>query len=237
MPARLWAKRTFRRMERRISRGRRQRWEGIPPVFVTIGAALLLFGVVIGLFQWKLRPIVVQSAQALVQNQMAAVIDQAVAQSLSQDGVDYGSLISIQRDGDGAIVSLTADTGALNQLRLELADHVLAALEEVDVSVIRVPLGSLLDSEVVWARGPYIQARALYVGTMSAEFESDFSSAGVNQTIHRIWLNLEVPLTILLPGESFQTQVTTKICVGETVIVGQVPQFYLPSPEGTGQAG
>ena len=232
MPAGLWTRRAIRGLGRRVRRpppSRRSRETGgIPPVLVTLTAALVLAGVVIALFQIKLRPIVAQAAQAQVQNRMTAVIDQAVAQSLAGDGVGYGDLISIQRDETGTISALTADTGALNQLRLELVSQVLAALNEVDVSMIRVPLGSLVDSELVWARGPAIQARALSVGTVSAEFESEFTSAGVNQTLHRIWLELSVPLTVLLPGQSLETQVDTRICVGETVIVGQVPQFCLP---------
>ena len=100
------------------------------------------------------------------------------------------------------------------------------ALDGIEISELKIPLGSLLDSELVWARGPYITARALWVGSVSAEYESDFSSAGVNQTIHQIWLDLSVPVTVLLPGESLAISVQTSICIAETVIVGQVPQFY-----------
>ena len=199
-------------------------------MLLTLMLALALGGGCIALLQAKLRPVVAQAAQSLIQNQMTAVIDQAVATSLAQDDVEYGDLVSIQRDEEGSITSLTADTAAMNQLRLELVSQVLSVLEEVDVSVIRIPLGSLIDSELVWAKGPAIQARALYVGSVSAEYESDFSSAGVNQTLHRIWLELSVPLKVLLPGQTLETRVDTKVCVGETVVVGQVPQFYLPHP-------
>ena len=199
-------------------------------MLLTLMLALALGGGCIALLQAKLRPVVAQAAQSLIQNQMTAVIDQAVATSLAQDDVEYGDLVSIQRDEEGSITSLTADTAAMNQLRLELVSQVLSVLEEVDVSVIRIPLGSLIDSELVWAKGPAIKDRALYVGSVSAEYERDFSSAGVNQTLHRIWLELSVPLKVLLPGQTLETRVDTKVCVGETVVVGQVPQFYLPYP-------
>ena len=64
-------------------------------------------------------------------------------------------------------------------------------------------------------------------GTVSAEFDSQFSSAGLNQTIHRIWLRIEVPLRVVLPGGQIETMVSSDYCVAETVIVGQVPDTCL----------
>ena len=65
------------------------------------------------------------------------------------------------------------------------------------------------------------------VGTVDGEFFSEFTSAGVNQTLHRICLKLTVPLTLMLPGGAVETVSETELCVAETVIVGQVPQTYL----------
>ncbi|MGI5963051.1 MAG: sporulation protein YunB [Lawsonibacter sp.] len=203
----------------------------IPPWAVTLLIALFLVGCVIGIFQARLRPIIVQVAQTEIQNKISVVIDQAVANSLAEESVQYSDFISIQRGEDGVITSITTDTVRMNQVRLDLIAQVLSALNGVDVTSIQIPLGSLIDSEVIWARGPSFCVRAMAVGTVSAEFESDFASAGVNQTIHRIWLNLAVPMTILLPGGSSNVTVDTRVCIAETVIVGQVPQLYLPGQE------
>ena len=67
------------------------------------------------------------------------------------------------------------------------------------------------------------------VGTVQAEFESEFSEAGVNQTRHRIWLHLSIPATVLLAGSAIEVPLDTELCVAETVIVGQVPNTYLLS--------
>ena len=62
----------------------------------------------------------------------------------------------------------------------------------------------------------------------SAEFESQFTGAGVNQTLHRILLHLEIPATVLLPLCKIDVNIETAFCVLETVIIGQVPGVYLP---------
>ena len=122
---------------------------------------------------------------------------------------------------------MTTDMAQMNLLRAELTAAILAALEEVDVSDIQVPLGSLFDLEPLWAKGPALKARAMTVGTVRAEFDSQFTSAGVNQTLHRIWMEVTVPMTLLLPGGRVEVTVETRLCVAETVIIGQVPDTYL----------
>ncbi len=172
-------------------------------------------------------PLVEAAARAQAANALTAVIDRAIAADLAERDVDYGDFVTIQRDASGAITAMTTDMAALNQLRAQLVAQILSALEGVDASEIRIPLGSLVDSELVWARGPELRVRALRVGTVSAEFRSDFSQAGVNQTLHRIELEVAVPVTLILPGGQTELTVETGLRVAETVIVGAVPDTYL----------
>lgn len=199
----------------------------IHPVLVSLAVGLLLGAVVIGVLEAKLGPIVSTAAQAQIQNNVTSVLEQAISADLVQRQVSYDDLVTIQRNDSGAITALSTDVAEMNLLRTELTSCVLAALDGIDLSTVAVPLGSLFDLEVLWARGPSIQARAMSVGTVSAEFNSEFVSAGVNQTLHRIWLEIDVPMTVLLPGGPVQTPVHMQLLVAETVIVGQVPDTYL----------
>lgn len=196
-------------------------------LMITLAVALLIAWGTIHVLEWKLRPAVAEIARTQVQNTMVAAIEQAVTQALVGRDVSYRDFVTIQRDDTGAITALSTRTAQMNLLRSELAGVILEALEGVDVSAIRLPLGSLFDFEPFWARGPELQVRAMTVGSVSAEFDSEFSSAGVNQTIHRIWLEVVVPMTALLPGMELDLTVRTRLPLAETVIVGQVPNTYL----------
>ena len=68
--------------------------------------------------------------------------------------------------------------------------------------------------------------RVLSVGMPSTEFENLFTDAGINQTKHRIVLNVEVVVSILMPGYTTSTVVESSLAVAETVIVGAVPETY-----------
>lgn len=197
------------------------------PALVTLIAGVLSAAALIGFIEAKLNPIVSAAAQAQAQNSITALLEQAVTDDLLQRQISYNDFVTIQRDDSGAITALTTDIAAMNLLRAELTACVLEALDGIDVSTVAVPLGSLFDFEALWARGPAIQVRSMSVGTVSAEFDSEFTSAGVNQTLHRIWLDLEVPITLLLPSGSVPVPVHTQLLVAETVIVGQVPDTYL----------
>ena len=224
-------RREFVRNMRRPVRRRRPVWAGpglrIPPALITLAVALLVAASVIALLEAKLRPVVAEIASAQAQNTMTAVVEGAVTADLAARNVSYADFITIQRDGGGAITALTTNMARMNLLRAELTAAILESIAGVDVSDIEVPLGSLFDLEPLWAKGPSLRARAMTVGTVRTEFDSQFTSAGVNQTLHRIWLEVDVPMTLLLPGGEVETALHTRLCVAETVIVGKVPDTYL----------
>lgn len=230
MASRPWRRELTRYMRRPVNR-RRPVWtrpsRSIHPVFLTLAVGILVAASVIALLESRLRPVVAEIASAQAQNTMTAVVEGAVTADLAARQVSYGDFVAIQRDERGAITALTTDMARMNLLRAELTATILNTLKEVDVSNIQVPLGSLFNLEPTWAQGPALKARAMTVGTVQTEFESQFTSAGVNQTLHRIWMEVSVPMTLLLPGEEVETTLHTKLCVAETVIVGQVPDTYL----------
>jgi hypothetical protein len=75
-------------------------------------------------------------------------------------------------------------------------------------------------------RGPLITVKMQSVGSSTARLVNRFTSAGINQTKHQILLNVDVYVSILLPGFTTATKVSNSFTVAETVIVGSVPDSY-----------
>lgn len=206
------------KLERRLRRG-------LPLWVLTwlVAAGVMLCAVRVT--ERALRPVLAAAARYQVRSQVTAAVEQWAARDLQERGVDYSDFVSITRNEAGEITALSADMARLNLLRAELSAHLLERLEDSQLEL-TVPVGSLLPIEPTWARGPELHLRALALGTASAEFESEFTSAGINQTRHRLWLELSVPVTVLLPGGGEELTVDSRLCVAETVIVGQVPQTW-----------
>lgn len=206
------------KLERRLRRG-------LPSWVLTwlVAAGVMLCAVRVT--ERALRPVLAAAARYQVRSQVTAAVEQWAARDLQERGVDYSDFVTITRNEAGEITALSADMARLNLLRAELSAHLLERLEDSQLEL-TVPVGSLLPLEPTWARGPELHLRALALGTASAEFESEFTSAGINQTRHCLWLELSVPVTVLLPGGGEELTVDSRLCVAETVIVGQVPQTW-----------
>ena len=206
------------KLERRLRRG-------LPTWVLTWLVAAAVMCAAVRLTESALRPVLAAAARYQVRSQVTAAVEQWAARDLQERGVDYSNFVAITRNEAGEITALSADMARLNLLRAELSAHLLERLEDSQLEL-TIPVGSLLPLEPTWARGPELHLRALALGTASAEFESEFTSAGINQTRHRLWLELSVPVTVLLPGGGEELTVDSRLCVAETVIVGQVPQTW-----------
>jgi len=195
------------------------------PLLITLVVALIVSSLVIRALEEQLRPVLLTAAKIQTENAVTVIAEEAILSHLEQLELEYRDFVQIERDEDGLITAITTDMAAINRLRSVLIEVILQRVSALDEKAIAIPVGSLIDSELLWGRGPTIKVRAFTIGTVSAEFRSEFLSAGVNQTLHKIWLDLSVPTTVLLPGSRVDISVDTMLCIAETVIVGKVPNY------------
>ena len=211
-----------RRLYRHRVKGRRRNKLPFSPFLLTVLLGIVMAAGFISFLELRLRPVVEELAIHQVNNRVTADINTA----LGSMEAEYDSLVNIQRDADDRIMAITSDMASINELRSQVVEKVLGTISAIDVHDLGVPLGSLFDLDLIWAKGPEIQVHSLVAGTVSARVSSEFTSSGINQTLHRIVLDVEVPLTVLLPGIVVKTQADASVCVAETVIVGRVPETY-----------
>jgi sporulation protein YunB len=174
----------------------------------------------------KIDPLTAQLAQAQVSNLASHTINQAVAQALKQDDIQYGDLINLERDTSGNITALTTNMLGMNRLKTGLLS--LLDGEEYDITgeLLNIPLGNLSGIQLLSGRGPSIPVKVLTVSSTDAWFTGEFTEAGINQTLHRIMLTVTLDVLLLLPTGTVSQTVSTEVCVAETVLLGQVPDSY-----------
>lgn len=173
-----------------------------------------------------MKPILTSLATARVSNTVNRIVVAAVNEAIASGDIDYGTLVTFEKDYEGHITALRSNMAEVNRLQNKIADDILLRLSEVSTSELRIPLGTLTGSALLAGRGPSLGVRMQAVGSTTASFRDNFSSAGINQTRHQILLDVNVYMSILLPGFSTYTKVSNEITVAETVIVGSVPQSY-----------
>lgn len=173
-----------------------------------------------------MKPVVVDLATARTSNAVNRIVVAAVNDAVDSGRIDYEQLVDFDKDADGHITALRSNMAAFNRLQASIADDILQRMAEVSSTDLAIPIGTLTGSPLLAGRGPCLRVRMQSVGTATARFDNQFSSAGINQTRHRIILDVDVHVSILLPGLTTYTKVSNEISVAETVIVGGVPETY-----------
>ena len=173
-----------------------------------------------------MKPVVVDLATARTSNAVNRIVVAAVNDAVDSGRIDYEQLVDFDKDADGHVTALRSNMAAFNRLQASIADDILQRMAEVSSTDLDIPIGTLTGSPLLAGRGPCLRVRMQSVGTATARFDNQFSSAGINQTRHRIILDVDVHVSILLPGLTTYTKVSNEISVAETVIVGGVPDTY-----------
>lgn len=173
-----------------------------------------------------MKPVVVDLATARTSNAVNRIVVAAVNDAVNSGRIDYEQLVDFDKDAEGHVTALRSNMAAFNRLQASIADDILQRMAEVSSTDLAIPIGTLTGSPLLAGRGPCLRVRMQSVGTATARFDNQFSSAGINQTRHRIILDVDVHVSILLPGLTTYTKVSNEISVAETVIVGGVPETY-----------
>lgn len=199
---------------------RRQRWA----VWLTIAGIILLALLI--LLLTHLRPVLTSMASARVSNSVNRIVTAAVDEAIRNGDIDYDAFVTFEKDASGRVTALRSNVAEVNRMQSAIAEEILRRLSEVSTSELRIPIGTLTGSALLAGRGPSITVRMQAVGSAGAVFRNEFSAAGINQTRHQILLEVDVYMSILLPGIRTSTTVSNEIAVAETVIVGSVPESY-----------
>lgn len=174
----------------------------------------------------QMKQLLTKLAVTRVTNTVNRIVTQAVNETIDSGEIRYDDLISFEKDNDGKITAVKSNMPEFNRLQSKILNVILERISEVSTRDLSIPLGSLTGANLLAGRGPLVSVRMQSVGSSTAHLENRFVSAGINQTKHQIFLDVDVSVAILLPGFSTATQVSNAFTVAETVIVGTVPETY-----------
>ena len=182
----------------------------------------LLGSVLYLLLEKSLTQVILNTAYAKAYAIAVETMNEAVRESL-QSGAAYEDLITVRTDGAGRITMLAANTARMNELAVSVALRAQSALETRDSASIKAPFFSSL--------GPRVPVRLSPVGSVSAAFATEFEAAGINQTRHKIWLEMRAVVRLVLPTGAKAVDVQTQILIAESIIVGDVPDSFINIPD------
>ena len=194
---------------------------------VAIFTAMVIVALAIALWvYWKsMTPPILDIAQVQVKAQTTQAVNEAVLSVLQ--GVDYADFVTVEKNSQNEVVLITANSNSVNQLARNASIVTQGKINTLFQQAISIPLGTLSGIPLLSQLGPDVNIVIDPVGTVQCSFVSHFETAGINQTLHRIYLNVSSTVDVIIPSSHQVVQIETPILVCETVIVGKVPDTFL----------
>ena len=116
---------------------------------------------------------------------------------------------------------------SLNTLVAGLIEDIDSALNNLGEQELTVPLMSVTGSKLLSSIGPDIPIHISGIATPSVKLSDSFVSAGINQTKHSIYLEVEAELQVAVPFQQETCTVATKVLLAEGIFIGDVPETFL----------
>lgn len=186
---------------------------------------LLLTAAVIAMEQ-NLSQTMLDMAFARAYSMAVETINRAVKQAMGQ-GVTYEELIDAQMDAQGRVSMLRANTMRMNEIATKTALLAEKELNSIENQYINIPMGAALGIRFLAGYGPRIPVQILPIGAVQTNFDTEFVSAGINQTRHKIFLSLRTTVSLIIPTGSQLVEVNSTVPIAESIIVGEVPDSFV----------
>ncbi len=200
-----------------VRRKRYRKW-----IFIVL-VALLLTGYI--LIDSSVRPSILTLTEARLRAIGVKAMNDAVQETLGS-GLVYTDLITIQKDNEGNITLITANTAMMNSLAAKTANCAQDKILNIGEQGIGIPIGTVIGGQLLTGRGPSVSVRIEPVGSVTSQFKTEFEDAGINQTRHKIYLLMTATVKIVLGNTSQSVDITSEVLVSDTIIIGDVPQSY-----------
>lgn len=193
-------------------------------LLLLIVALIILF-----VFRGKFYAAIRSLAETQVMNTTSDLINDAIDEQIESGNIQYDRIVYFEKDLDGRITALKTNMSEVNKLKTAILNLINDEILALDTSDLGIPLGSFILPEFLAGKGPCIPIYILSIRNSDASFYSNFTEAGINQTLQQLNMEVSVDVAVLILGKTNHFTVCSQVVVAETVIVGQVPNTFLQS--------
>ena len=189
-------------------------------VLLSISLILLI------LFRVKYNNAILSLARTQVSNTTSDLINDAIDRQIEEGNIQYDRMVYFEKNLDGRITALKTNMSEVNRLKTDILNLINDDILALSTNDLGIPLGSLFLPEFLSGRGPKIPIQIMSIRNSDASFSSDFTEAGINQTLQQLNMHVSVDVTILVLGKTESFTISSQVVVAETIIVGDVPNTF-----------
>lgn len=138
----------------------------------------------------------------------------------------YEDIITITRNQNNNITGIEFNIITINEIISDVAIRTQEKLDDFESKDVAIALGTFTGSKILTGRGPKINYKIISIGDVETDYRSEFKQAGINQTLHKIYLQVSCKVSILTPFKTIEQQIQNQVILAENIIVGEIPQTY-----------
>lgn len=175
---------------------------------------------------FRIQASLLEFAKSRAQIRGVELINQIVNEKIVAK-VEYKDIVIIHKDDKGHVVLIQPNTIMLNKIMTDTVIEITASMRTMQQETMSIPLGQLTGSKILAALGPRLNVRVIPTGQINVGILNKFEQAGINQTRHLLYFQINTKLRITVPFIADEIDVSTTMPLAETIIVGDVPQTYV----------
>ena len=176
---------------------------------------------------WRsMSPTVLDIAQTRLKAETTLAVNEAVCTILS-DVNSYSDFFTVEKNSDNDIVMISANSALVNTFARNTAILSQQKINQLKSFTIDIPIGSLSGIPLLSEKGPTVDVVVSPIGNVTCTFKSVFETAGINQTLHRIYVNVSSSVDLIMPTSHVEVETVTPILLSESLIIGKVPDTFL----------
>ncbi|MBN7772038.1 sporulation protein YunB [Clostridium aminobutyricum] len=182
-------------------------------------------------FYAVIHPSIDSIAQIKAKEMVTYAINEATCKQFFKESANINNLLIINTNNEGNIELVQSNTVAMNILAAELSKEIKQSYAKMEPSVIPVPLGTILGSQILSQSDLKVNLKVLPLSVSSLNFYSEFETKGINQTKYKVYIELTSKVRVLAPFSSKSMEIKNVVLVAEAVILGKVPNSYVVVPK------
>lgn len=186
---------------------------------------ILLPIVLFEIFTTLIEPSIIAMCEIRANSIGVSVSNKAIKQVMEEVGYDM-ELVVLEKDEAGNIIALQANVVEMNYISSLIGSRTQQMYNELTEAYVKIPIGNFTGNALLAGRGPSIQVKIVPVGTVGSDFKTEFVSTGINQTRHRVYLQVISSMRVIAPFTTKTIKVVNNVNVAETVLIGEVPNSY-----------
>ncbi len=139
---------------------------------------------------------------------------------------EYSDIVKIHKDDNNNITMIESNIVNINKIISDVALYIQDALNDSKKQDVSIKLGSITGINIFSGMGPDIPIEISTIGNIETDFRSEFISQGINQTLHRVYLDIVCEVSILTPFKTINETINNQLIIAENIIVGNIPSTY-----------